>query len=213
MYFKAVSDIAKPQWIEIIKHLKRSTGMSVNELAGALGMSYMGVKQHCVELQKKGYLDTWRRPKDMGRPEKVYRLTEKARPLFPVYDNELSMEILGATDQLHGPNSAEKLLYGYFQKKGDGYAKKVKGESVADRAVSLSKLRDKEGYVSECEFDNDGGLRMVEYHSPIAGLAAKYPTVYRMEQQMLERVLGSRIDRDEEKASGLVRYVYRIRTL
>jgi predicted ArsR family transcriptional regulator len=213
MFFKVVNDVAKPQWLEIIKNLKRSTGMSVNELATALGMSYMGVKQHCVELQKKGYLDTWRRPKNVGRPEKVYRLTDKARPLFPMYDNELTLEILGATDQLHGTNAAEKLLYAYFQKKGDQYSKKVKGGSVVDRASSLSRQRDKEGYVSECEFDKEGGFRMVEYHSPYSALAQKYPTVYRMEQQMLERVIGTRIDRGEEKASGLVKYVFRVKTL
>ena len=82
MFSQVINDVAKPQWLEIIKNLKRSTGMSVNELAAALGMSYMGVKQHCVELQKKGYLDTWRRPKEVGRPEKVYRLTEKRGRFF-----------------------------------------------------------------------------------------------------------------------------------
>ena len=81
-FFKLLRDIARPQWLDIMRHLKRSSGLSVNELAGKLGMSYMGVKQHCVELEKRGYLDTWRRPKAIGRPEKVYRLTEKADPLF-----------------------------------------------------------------------------------------------------------------------------------
>jgi predicted ArsR family transcriptional regulator len=213
MFFKVINDVGKPQWLAIIKNLKRSTGMSVNELAAALGMSYMGVKQHCVDLQKKGYVDTWRRPKEVGRPEKVYRLTEKARPLFPVYDNELTIEILEATDQLHGPNAAEKLLFAYFQKKGDGYAKKVRGASVVDRASWLSKQRDKEGYVSGCEFDKEGGFRMVEYHSPFSALAQKYPTLYRMEQQMIERVTGTRVERTEEKESGLVRIVFRVRTL
>jgi predicted ArsR family transcriptional regulator len=213
MFSQTINDIAKPQWLQIIKNLKRSTGMSVNELAAALGMSYMGVKQHCVELQKKGYLDTWRRPKDVGRPEKVYRLTEKTRPLFPVFDNQLTLDILEATDHLHGANAAEKLLFSYFQKKGDRYAKKAKGASVVERATWLSKQREKEGYLSECEFDKEGGFRMVEYHSPYAVLALKYPTVYRMEQQMLERVMGTRIERTEEKASGLVKYVFRVRTL
>lgn len=58
--------------LEIILLLKRSTGMSVNELCREMKMSYMGVKQHCVELEKKRLLDTWRRPKPAGRPEKVY---------------------------------------------------------------------------------------------------------------------------------------------
>ena len=94
MFFKALRDIAKPQWFDIINCLKRSTGMSVAELSSALGMSYMGIKQHCVELDKRGYLDTWRRPKAVGRPEKVYRLTSKAEPLFPQVGNEFSIILL-----------------------------------------------------------------------------------------------------------------------
>jgi len=45
-------------------------------------MSYMGVKQHCVELEEEGYLDTWRRSKGIGRPEMIYRLTARSHELF-----------------------------------------------------------------------------------------------------------------------------------
>ena len=84
-----------------------------------------------------------------------------------------------------------------------------KGGSVVERR--LAKLRDKEGYLSECAFDKEDGFRMVEYHSPYT-LLAQGPTVYRMEQQMLERVIGTRIERTEE-ASGLVKMSSGVRTL
>ena len=179
-FFKLMRDIARPQWLEIMRLLKRSQGLSVNELADKLGMSYMGVKQHCVELEKKGYLDTWRRPKEIGRPEKVYRLTQKADPLFPHLDNELNMDILEATDQIYGPNAAEKLLFSYFQKKAERYGSKVKGHSVAEKAEELARLRSQEGYLSECDRDSEGHVRLVEYHSPLAHLAKAYPTVFRI---------------------------------
>ncbi|MFV1994224.1 MAG: helix-turn-helix transcriptional regulator, partial [Verrucomicrobiales bacterium] len=162
MFFKIPGDIARPQWLQILKLLKCSTGMSVNELAERLNMSYMGVKQHCVELEKKGYLDTWRRPKKVGRPEKIYRLTVKADPMFPHLDNELNMEILEATDRIYGPNAAEKLLYSYFQKKGERFVPRVKGDTVEEKTASLARLRSQEGHLSECETDSGGRLCMVE---------------------------------------------------
>lgn len=64
--------------LEVIQRLKYSTGMPVRALSTAMQMSYMGVKQHCVELEKAGFLDTWRKAKGAGRPEKWYRLTPKA---------------------------------------------------------------------------------------------------------------------------------------
>jgi len=207
-FLKLLRDIARPQWLEIMRHLKRSTGLSVNELAAKLNMSYMGVKQHCVELEKKGYVDTWRRPKQIGRPEKVYRLTEKADPLFPHLDNELNMDILEATNQIYGPNAAEKLLFSYFQKKARRYGEQVKGRTVAEKAEVLAELRNQEGYLSECESDKNGGVRLVEYHSPLAHLAKAYPTIFRMEQQMIERLLGTKVVRSEEAASGLVKFIF-----
>ncbi len=210
MFLKVLRDIAKPHWFEIISHLKRSTGMSVAELSKALEMSYMGVKQHCVELQKRGYLDTWRRPKEVGRPEKAYRLTHKADPLFPQVGNDFALALLDSMGGVYGEAAAEKLLFGYFQTKGLAYQKKIRGEGLAERAAAFARTRDLEGYLSHCEGDGEDGLRIVEHHSPYGEIASKYPILSRMEEQMFERVLGVGVEREEEHASALVRYVFKL---
>jgi len=45
-------------------------GLSVNELVDRMRMSYMGIKQHCLTLQRDGYLDTCAVRKK-GTPEMV----------------------------------------------------------------------------------------------------------------------------------------------
>src|ERR1041384_5987266 len=80
---RLLAEIGRTQRLEIINSLKRTKGMSVNELVDKMGMSYMGIKQHCLTLQRDGYLDTWRRPQKMGRPEMVYRLTRRERTVRP----------------------------------------------------------------------------------------------------------------------------------
>ena len=210
MFLKIMRDIAKPQWFEIIMLLKRSVGLSVAELAKELGMSYMGVKQHCIELEKRGYVDTWRRPKEIGRPEKAYRLTDKANGLFPEVGSDLTLEILASIKATSGANAAEKLLFSYFQKKGRDYQERLKGESLAEQATSLARVRDKEGRLTQCEVNPDGQTCSVEYHDPMRAIAAVFDTIYRMEEQMLERVLGQSVLREELVASGLTRITYRI---
>src|SRR5437879_13144350 len=79
---RLIAEIGRTQRLEILNSLKRSRGMSVNQLVEKMKMSYMGIKQHCLTLQRDGYLDTWRRPQRMGRPEMVYRLTRRAHDLF-----------------------------------------------------------------------------------------------------------------------------------
>ncbi len=213
MQFKILEEFGKPQWMAILTALKRSTGLSVSELAKQLGMSYMGVKQHCLELQKRGYLDTWRRPKPVGRPEQVYRITRKVDPLFPQAGNEVSLEVLRTVSQIYGPNAPDRLLFGYFNRKADLYGKRLRGKTVADRAVSLARLRSAEGYLSECLYDAREGLRIVEFHSLLTELIEAFPNVPLMESQMFERLLGASVNRGEERASGLKKTVFRIATL
>src|SRR3954449_2374162 len=114
---KLLAEIGRTQRLEILNSLKRSKGMSVNELVRKMKMSYMGIKQHCLTLQRDGYLDTWRRPQKMGRPEMVYRLTRRSHDLFPTDSNRLTIELLRSAQEIYGPNAPEKLLYSVFKKK------------------------------------------------------------------------------------------------
>jgi predicted ArsR family transcriptional regulator len=79
----------------------------------------------------------------------------------------------------------------------------VKGETVADRAKSLAKLRDDEGYMSEfCPGEKEGGPHILECHSPILNLLDQYPIVGRLEQDMFEAALGTPVRREETRVSG-----------
>ncbi len=213
MFTKVLQDISRPQWFEIIRHLKQSQGLAVGELAEKLGMSYMGVKQHCVSLQKKGYLDTWRRAKAIGRPEKIYRLTDKADPIFPEGGNELTLGILEGVAKVYGPSAPDKLLFNYFQAKADAYLAKIKGDAVAEKATALAKLRFQEGYLSDCTYIRGEGLKISEFHHPLASVLAAYPSVVRMEEGMFERVLGTKVKREEEHAAGLTKTTFLIDSL
>ena len=51
---RLIAEIGKSQRLRVVNRLKRTQGLSVRELAAALGMSYMGVKQHCIELERRG---------------------------------------------------------------------------------------------------------------------------------------------------------------
>jgi len=210
MFFKVLRDIAKPQWFDIINNLKRSTGMSVAELSSVLGMSYMGIKQHCVELHKRGYLDTWRRPKAVGRPEKVYRLTSKAEPLFPQAVNEFSVILMKTVEKTYGANSGEKLLFGYFQELTQSYVKRVKGDTVKEKAIAFSKIRNSEGYLSSCDIDSNDNIKIIEFHSPYQRIINEYPMVLNMEDQMIGNILNVNVIRKDERASGLVRYTFEL---
>ena len=200
---KRISEVGRSQRMRIIETLKKTQGLSVNELGERLKLSYMGVKQHCDELERNGYVDTWRRPKPVGRPEMVYRLTPKAQVFFPRATNATTIEILHAANRLYGHAAGEKLLYSVFALKAEDYMRKLRGNTVFELAEMLVKIRDQEGYMSE--LSSVDRVAIVEYHSPIFDLLDAFPLVRRLEREMMERVLGVRIEREEEMASGLYR--------
>ena len=201
--------MGRSQRMRIVNTLKKTQGLSVKELGERLKLSYMGVKQHCDELERRGYVDTWRRPKPVGRPEMVYRLTSKAHIFFPSATNATTIEILHAANRLYGHAAGEKLLYSVFALKTEEYMGKVHGTTVLELARTFAKIRDQEGYMSE--LSNEDPVAIVEYHSPIFDLLEAFPLVRRLEREMTERILGVRVEREEEMASGLYRcrFVFR----
>ncbi len=58
--------LTRGQRMEVLSVLKRTGGLPVRPLSTRMGMSYMGVKQYCLELEKKGFLETWRQPRGVG---------------------------------------------------------------------------------------------------------------------------------------------------
>jgi predicted ArsR family transcriptional regulator len=199
-----LSEIGRTQRLEILNTLKRTRGLSVNELVAKMKMSYMGIKQHCLTLERDGYLDTWRRPQKMGRPEMVYRLTRRTHDLFPCDSNEMTLELLKSIKEIHGANAPEKLLFNLFERKTAAMKERAKGANVAERAKWMVKEREKEGFMSQFITDEkEGGPQILECHSPIMNLLDEYSIIGRLEQDLFEAVLGTPVRREETRTSGL----------
>jgi predicted ArsR family transcriptional regulator len=198
---RRISEVGKAQRLKVIQTLKRTQGLSINELSKRMGLSYMGAKQHCEELERQGVLDTWRRPKGVGRPELVYRLTGKAQAYFPQAGHLVTIELLEASKRLYGPTAPEKLLFALYAMKTDHYVRKISAGDLVARIAAVAKLREEEGYLSEVI--SDPTLALVDYHCPIAELVASFPLLKRLEREMMEKVLGVAVERVERTVSGL----------
>ncbi|MDD5199982.1 MAG: winged helix-turn-helix transcriptional regulator [Terrimicrobiaceae bacterium] len=205
---RLLNQIGRTQRLAIVHELKRSSGLPVKELARRLGMSYMGVKQHCVELHRDGYLDTWRNPKPVGRPEMLYRLTRKAHELFPVQSHEMLLAVLAAARQLYGASAPGKLLFVHFREKAEAYRARLRGETLGERAGWLARLREREGCMATIE--EGPPLRLIERHSPMAELFAAYPEAEGMERELFERVLEARVRRSSRTTGGLYECAFEI---
>lgn len=208
---RLLETVGRSARLKLLNELKRSaSGLPVKDLAERLKMSYMGVKDLCVDLNKRGLLETWRQPQKVGRPLMLYRLTERANELFPTVSNALTLELLQITQKIYGATAPEKLLMLVFQNKTAQYKAKLKGDTPADRAESLARLREAEGCMSEVEGSAETGLTIVEHHSPISDVLAAFPIVAKLEETMFQQLLGAPVKREEDRVAGLFRAVFRV---
>jgi len=206
---RLIQQVGRSARLRVLNELKRTQGLCVAALAARLGMSYMGIKGVCLDLEKRGLLDTWRSPQPLGRPQMLYRLTERAHDLFPTTSNAMTIEVLTAAQKLFGAAAAEKLLLVAFQKKAEHYAARLKGETLAERAKALARVREHDGHMAECVADKEGdGLRIVEHHSPLLDLLREFPLIARLEAEMFARLLGVPVRREETSVSGMFRATF-----
>ena len=195
----------------ILQEIKKSQGLSVSELSERIGLSYMGVKQHCISMEEEGLLDRWRRPKGMGRPEIAYRLTSEAQGFFPTEYGAFTFEILDSVQQIYGTTASDKILFNIFKNRGNRLAVKLNASDLGERARALATLRAEEGYMTEYAADEKTGEHLIiDYNCPILVCMEKFALMRELERQMLERVLGVRVQRKEERVSGLYKCMFRL---
>ena len=216
MFSQALHDISKPSYLAIIGELKRSGGLAIPELAKILEMSYMGVKQHCVKLEELGYVKAWRVPRvQVGRPQKLYKLTKKSEPLFPTGGVDLVLGLLEGVKSSFGETAPEKLLYHYFEKERDQWIKAIHtGKSLVEKATRFADARMKTGHFCHCHYDVGEGFFIEEYHHPLHQIFKLYPRLMMVETRMIEQALGTQVSRERRTGShGVQCTVYRIGTL
>ncbi len=216
MFPEGFRELSRPQVFNLLECLKTTGGLPVAEIARELGISYMGAKQHCEKLHKQGYLSTWRVPRSTaGRPEKLYRLTDKCDDMLPQAGVELSLELLSSIASMYGDHAVERLLFQYFETLRNQWLKPVhKGKSIVERATRLADLRGAFGCFCRCHYSPEDGFRIEEYHHPMKRVFAQYPSAIAMEVRMLEGLLGVPVLRKsvEMKHGGSI-IVYEISTL
>lgn len=199
MFRTGVRDLVKKQWVAIIDSLKRSGGASIPELRREIGGSYMGIKDQCQAMVESGHLETWRVPRTaVGRPEVMYRLTQKAEILFPDAGPAMTLEILESARKLFGATAPERLLLQYFQELCNRWRPKLgKAKSLVEKATLLSALRESEGCFGRCRYEPEKGFWIEEYHHPLRPIFEVYPRAIQFELRMIEDLLGTKVIRQE----------------
>jgi hypothetical protein len=188
--------------LEILERIKRSgVGRSVKELSTELGMSYMGVKAHCMALAKEGYLAPFRKPSSTstgacrGRPTMIYRIAPAGEQLFSGIETDFPSLLLQQANSLYGPTAAQKILVMTFRDMASRYSGMVGTGSIEEKASLFAKARDREGRMSEFIAGNPWVIK--ECSQDNGRLSKDFPAIFGLEEHLVAEVLGVPIQREE----------------
>src|SRR6516162_10247076 len=94
----------------IVRLLKTEGPMDSGQLAERLGLTAMAVRQHLYALQREKFVTAEERPGAVGRPAKVWNLTQAADRFFPAAYAELSVALIDALGDAFGPSGLKRVL-------------------------------------------------------------------------------------------------------
>lgn len=196
----------------IMELLKRSGGLTANELGDRLGVTAMAARQHLAVLTAEGLVESSPRRDGVGRPSSIFRLTEKGHETFPRLYDEFLLLVLRGLKELQGAEGLERLLDWrtelYDRELGD----KLRQYPPRERVHRFFDVITETGHMAELHEsgDDSGEITIVEHNCPIARVSREFPEICSKELVIFERVLGLPVARDRCMAHGANECRYRI---
>ncbi|HKW70284.1 MAG TPA: helix-turn-helix domain-containing protein [Candidatus Dormibacteraeota bacterium] len=176
----------------ILAFLKTHGPATLGVVAAHLEVSKQGALRHLEALEASRLVTVASAvPHGRGRPESVYRLTTAAGEHFPDGHRELTGELVDfmSNDQL------KQFFAARAARLEAEYAPRLAGLDFESRVRELARLASEHGHMAEVVELGDGGLAIRHCNCPIQDVAARTGLPCVNEQQMYERLLGSKVAR------------------
>ena len=197
-----VDHILKSSRSAIIGLLKENGVMSVEQLADSIHVSKVCVRRHLGLLESDGLIRYEEERHDRGRPRFIYRLTEKARCLFPQRYDELAREVLAQVERQFGVEGLDRVLEARADELIDQLKAEFEGMAFEERVRALARVMSTRGYLAESRRQRDGSFRMRQRHCPTENIAIKYPAICEQEVRVYREVVGGEVVRECRIAHG-----------
>ena len=186
---------------EILALLKRNGGRSVNELATALHLAPITIRQHLTHLERDGLVVSEQRNGSSGRPTLAFRLTAKAHAAaFPRRSDrlaELLLREIGLLDgpELEGLTSPDKtrlVLQRLAQHLADEYAPLLQGWPLGERVAFVTEVMHADGGFAEWS-PTDTGYEIRDFNCLFHRLLDGESEPCEWHRTLLSRLLGAEV--------------------
>lgn len=182
--------------------LKKSGGLTADELAQALGISAVAVRRHLSNLERDHLVTHREVQRGMGRPSFIYELTPEAVILFPRTYDQMATYVIESVRDLYGNEAVRAIFKKRTEELAEVYGPAMAGKSLPDRLQTLVHMREQEGYMPTLEHGEDGVFILREAHCPIISVAETCGEACAHEQALFVELLDADVIRQEHVLHG-----------
>jgi predicted ArsR family transcriptional regulator len=187
---------------QIVMLLKKAEYMTVVEISREMGITSMAVRQHLMSLERKGLIRFEAKKYGIGRPVFIYRLTEKARNIFPNSYGSFLVDVLRIVEELDGRDKVDRIFRKRKQSLFEEKQKALSGaRSFEEKVVRFSETLEKDGFLVELEEEN-GDFNLKQLNCLLLGVSSEYPEACRYEIELYRDLLGGGVSRSQCQREG-----------
>jgi predicted ArsR family transcriptional regulator len=206
----ALSNILKETRSEILTCLKANGRMSVQDIAGCLGVSKVGLRRHLELLRSDGLVDFEVEHHDRGRPVHVYSLTSRAELFFPRSYDTFALSVLRQVGTVYGQAGVSKIICNQADELIASLKPLLQGLEFEERVRKLTEFLNQKGYAVSLIKQADGSYLAKQRNCPMIAVATQYAQVCDDEMRFYRELLETDVTRECRIASGAQSCDYRI---
>ncbi|MDD2695821.1 MAG: winged helix-turn-helix transcriptional regulator [Anaerolineales bacterium] len=162
---------------------------TINELAEAVDINPISVRHHITKLEADGLVASTEERHGVGRPRRVYFLTEEGREQFPTRYLRLTTKLLGQLKESMPKPMVDRLFAEIARDMAADYELAAAGLSMEERLNLVTQLLGQEGFSVEWE-KKEGEYHIREINCPYLHVGQNHPEVCSLDQTLISTMLA-----------------------
>jgi DeoR family suf operon transcriptional repressor len=169
---------------------------TINELADAVGINPISVRHHVTKLEASGLVISEEERHGVGRPRRLYFLTEKGMEQFPTRYLRLTVRLLAQLKETLPQSMVNKLFVQVADDLIENYSTELELEDLPleERLDIVKDLLRNEGFTMEWERKADG-YHIRESSCPYYHIGQTHPEICAIDQTLISNVLSVPVEK------------------
>jgi predicted ArsR family transcriptional regulator len=180
----------------VLKTLLTRQRCTINELAQAVGINPISVRHHVTKLEAGGLVTFEEERHGVGRPRRLYFLTEKGMEMFPTRYLRLTIRLLAQLKETLPEPMVNKLFSQVADDLIEDYSTELELEDLPleERLDFVKNLLGGEGFTMEWERKEDG-YHIRESSCPYYHVGQTHPEICAVDQTLISNVLSVPVEK------------------